>query len=101
MAVAVWYGSSWRKPKVTRFRDEDGWYGLHVVCWHGVQADLVYPVKETIESWEYSVSLLPCSWINCGVKDVRRRQSPSQGPQGGGAGAVERFWSSLDDDGDG
>lgn len=102
MPLPVWYGTSRRKPKVTRFRDEDGWYGLHVVCWHGVEADLVYPVKEVILSWEESCMLIPCSWINCGRNDVRRsRRTAPQSPTGGSESHVERFWSELRDDGDG
>jgi hypothetical protein len=89
---ATWYGTSRRKPKVTRFRDEDGWYGLHVVCWHGVEADLVYPVKATIASWEQSASLIPCQWTRCGIVDVRRSryQPPAQT-------TVTSFWDNLED----
>lgn len=113
MPVANWYGVSRRKPRVIRVRDEDGWYGLRVTCWHGKEAVLVSPDKDTALSWEYPASVLPCAWIGCREEERKARERAnrrlqqsghpgSAGRHDGGAGsAVADFWANLDRDGDG
>lgn len=60
--LADWQGESRRRPQVTRFRLDD-MFGLRVKCWHGAVAELVYPHRDVVLSWEYPASLNPCRWV--------------------------------------